>query len=64
MTDERMLNGPAGVQSPCVGVCWLDNEGAVCVGCGRTLEEIRGWRTMSDEEKHAVWMRLGGHSGL
>ena len=25
-------------ESPCIGLCTLDN--GVCVGCGRTIEEI------------------------
>ncbi len=33
-------------------------EGAVCAGCGRTLDEIARWRTMSAEEKLAVLARL------
>jgi len=31
---------PAG--SPCVGVCRVDGQD-VCVGCGRTIDEITQW---------------------
>lgn len=36
--------------SPCVNVCEL-NEGKMCVGCGRSLEEITSWSTLSDPER-------------
>lgn len=39
--------------SPCVRICCLD-EHNVCLGCGRTLDEIRDWSKMNDAEKRAV----------
>ncbi|MBU6470512.1 MAG: DUF1289 domain-containing protein [Gammaproteobacteria bacterium] len=39
--------------SPCVRNCCLD-EREVCLGCGRTLDEIRRWSEMTEPEKHAV----------
>ncbi|HKS94477.1 MAG TPA: DUF1289 domain-containing protein [Gammaproteobacteria bacterium] len=39
--------------SPCVRNCCLD-EHEVCLGCGRTLDEIRRWSEMTATEKHAV----------
>lgn len=38
-------------------------EGAVCAGCGRTLDEIARWSTMSDEDKRAVLARLADAKG-
>ena len=29
--------------SPCVSICELDASGQVCVGCGRSLQEIGEW---------------------
>ena len=40
------------VKSPCTGICMLDN--GECTGCGRTIEEITSWRSMSPEEQNAV----------
>ncbi|MCC5859511.1 MAG: DUF1289 domain-containing protein [Ectothiorhodospiraceae bacterium] len=34
------------VISPCVSICKLD-EDDICIGCGRTLEELRQWPTAS-----------------
>jgi predicted Fe-S protein YdhL (DUF1289 family) len=37
-------------KSPCVKVCRIDDDG-FCIGCKRTLEEIRDWMIMSDYEQ-------------
>ncbi|MDE2235325.1 MAG: DUF1289 domain-containing protein [Gammaproteobacteria bacterium] len=36
--------------SPCTRICCLD-EADVCIGCGRTLDEIRRWSDMPDQIK-------------
>jgi len=36
--------------SPCVNICTLDDEN-VCMGCCRTLDEIKAWATMSGVEQ-------------
>lgn len=36
--------------TPCIGICQLDDNN-ICVGCGRTLQEIRGWSKLSSEEQ-------------
>ncbi len=41
-------------ESPCIGVCRLDERGASCVGCKRTLSEIVSWSRLSDVEKSRV----------
>ena len=45
--------------SPCVGICSASALGDdICVGCGRTFDEVRLWITYSDEEKIAINTRL------
>ena len=46
------------VPSPCTSVCRMDERTGWCEGCGRTLDEIAAWSTMSDDEKRAVWTAL------
>ena len=46
------------VPSPCTSVCRMDERTGWCEGCGRTLDEIAAWSTMSDDEKRAVWNAL------
>ena len=43
------------VPSPCVSVCRMDVRREFCVGCLRTLEELRQWGTLGNVEKKAVW---------
>lgn len=38
------------VKSPCVRTCCLDDQD-ICLGCGRTLDEIRRWSEMTETEK-------------
>ena len=45
------------VDSPCVGVCQLNNAG-VCVGCLRTMEEIAAWPRLDSRARQAVLDRL------
>lgn len=40
-------------ESPCIQVCEVDEQ-AVCVGCGRTSEEIGRWRDAEVGEKHTI----------
>lgn len=42
------MNRPQTIDSPCVGNCCLD-EADVCLGCYRTLEEIKAWGMATDE---------------
>ena len=39
--------------SPCVSICTLDDD-RVCLGCRRTLEEIRGWARLPAEEQWRI----------
>ena len=47
---------PNEVESPCISVCRYENE--VCVGCGRTIDDITNWYDMTDNEKQAVLNRI------
>jgi predicted Fe-S protein YdhL (DUF1289 family) len=47
------------VASPCISVCVVDPRGgSVCVGCGRTLDEIAAWVDLDDDARRAVIARL------
>jgi len=39
--------------SPCVRVCTLDDE-QFCLGCGRHIDEIVAWSSLSAVERQAV----------
>ena len=42
------------MKSPCVKVCIMDPQREVCMGCGRTLDEIARWGVMGDSERDTV----------
>jgi len=42
--------------SPCVRNCCLDDDN-VCLGCGRSLDEIVAWSGASDAQKRAILSR-------
>ena len=42
------------IQSPCVGVCTMNEETGFCLGCYRTIEEIREWWSMTAEQRTQV----------
>ena len=46
------------IDSPCNDVCTTDPESGLCVGCGRTLEEITNWTIYSIEEKQKILIDL------
>jgi uncharacterized protein len=46
------------VSTPCINVCILDPLSALCIGCGRTGEEITAWAAMSEPERLAVMAGL------
>ena len=46
------------MESPCIKICTYDPGTGLCLGCGRTLEEIGAWFSMSDEERRAVMQEL------
>jgi uncharacterized protein len=41
------------LQSPCVRNCCLDEED-VCLGCGRTLDEIRTWSSLDEAKRREI----------
>lgn len=41
------------VPSPCVRNCCLDGDD-VCIGCGRTVEEIIRWGDAEEQEKKRI----------
>lgn len=52
------MNGavPDPLASPCVRNCCLDEDN-VCMGCGRSLQEIVAWSTANDADKAAILAR-------
>ena len=45
--------------TPCKSICKIQTGSGICVGCGRTREEISMWTTYTHEERIQIMKRLG-----
>lgn len=41
-------------ESPCIQVCSIDPASRLCVGCGRTIDEISRWVDMTPAERRRI----------
>ncbi|HZL39112.1 MAG TPA: DUF1289 domain-containing protein [Pseudolabrys sp.] len=48
------------IETPCVKICTLDARSGLCLGCGRTVDEIARWTAMSTAERVRVIGELPG----
>lgn len=39
-------------KNPCVSICKLKDD--ICIGCGRSRDEMKTWKRMKDNERKAV----------
>jgi len=46
------------VETPCVKACTLDARSGLCLGCGRTIDEIAQWTNLSEAERKRVMAEL------
>jgi uncharacterized protein len=46
------------MESPCVKICTYDPDRGLCRGCGRTLEEIGDWLSMTEDQRRSVMAEL------
>jgi uncharacterized protein len=49
---------PATLPSPCVAVCRMDDSQSYCLGCLRTLEELRDWGRSDASVQRSIWLRI------
>lgn len=47
---------PNHIKSPCIRVCKIVDT--TCIGCNRTLEEIRKWTKYTDQEREIIIKRV------
>lgn len=51
------------IPSPCIAVCQIDNATDSCIGCFRSIDEIREWPIMTAEEKTQTLERVATRKG-
>jgi predicted Fe-S protein YdhL (DUF1289 family) len=49
---------PPVIESPCVKICAIDPASELCMGCGRTLDEITRWYGMGGDERQRIMAEL------
>ncbi len=42
------------IASPCTKVCTIDPHSGLCMGCGRTLDEIARWMSLGEPERARI----------
>jgi predicted Fe-S protein YdhL (DUF1289 family) len=51
------------IASPCTTVCTIDPRSGLCHGCGRTLDEIARWASLSDSDRSRIMAELPARLG-
>ena len=52
------------VPSPCISVCRMDADQALCLGCFRTIDEIMAWSRASEQDKRSIWRLVAQRAAL
>ena len=53
----RAMSAPC-LSTPCVKVCVIDPISALCIGCGRTVDEIAAWTALGEAERLTIMAEL------
>ncbi|MEX0841832.1 MAG: DUF1289 domain-containing protein [Xanthobacteraceae bacterium] len=46
------------IESPCIKVCVIEPAAGLCLGCGRSLDEIAHWTVFAPEERRRIMADL------
>ena len=46
------------IETPCIKICTLEARSGLCLGCGRTVDEIAAWSGMSAAERRRIMGEL------
>lgn len=58
MNAPTATTGAAPIVSPCVKRCAFDRAVGLCSGCGRTLDEIRAWVSLTPQARQDIMAAL------
>ena len=48
----------ASIETPCTQICSIDPSSGLCLGCGRTPDEIGRWLSLSAAERRRIMDEL------
>ena len=57
-------NSDEDVPSPCISVCRMDEDGSHCIGCFRSIPEIKAWAQAGRARRLAIWAQLSQRAGV
>ncbi len=46
------------INSPCKGICTIDKDNGLCLGCLRTINEISEWLYLDDKSKADILKKI------
>jgi predicted Fe-S protein YdhL (DUF1289 family) len=52
------------VPSPCISVCRMDDDRSHCIGCLRTLDELRQWGKADAQAQRSIWRAVLQRCGI
>jgi len=52
------------VPSPCISICKMNDDRSLCLGCYRSIDEIRAWSRADAEARRAIWRLLLARAGI
>ena len=58
------MKAPRPIATPCIGVCVVDGESGLCLGCLRTLDEIASWAALPEARRADLMAELPGRKSL
>jgi predicted Fe-S protein YdhL (DUF1289 family) len=53
-----MAHTATAIESPCRSICIVHPMHELCMGCGRSLDEIAGWIDFDDAERRRIMAQL------
>ena len=56
MTDDPWSRDE--IESPCVKICMVHPDSRLCIGCHRSLDEIRDWSKMTPKMRRQIMADL------
>jgi len=48
----------ANIETPCNRICVIDPVSRLCIGCGRSLDEIARWIELGEQERARIMAQL------
>ena len=52
------------IESPCIQVCVVHPQSRLCLGCYRSIDEIKDWSTMSPDKRRLIMEELPNREKL